>query len=77
LSKKKLKLAQISIAHFLDSDETNKKLYQQNSPKSLLWATQGIQWSKIAFNKLESRFVRNPLEKEQYSYFQFRGFEKF
>ena len=43
LEKKNLKPHYVYIAHFVDFYETNKKVYESNLPRSLLWATEGIQ----------------------------------
>jgi hypothetical protein len=41
----------VSIAHFVDFDETNKKVIEGNLPGSLLGDTGGTQRSKIAQNR--------------------------
>ena len=46
--KKKIELHQLSMAHFVDFDEINKKVIEGNLPGSLLWDTGGTQRSKIA-----------------------------
>jgi len=47
LKKKNLKPHYVYIAHFVDLDETNKKVYEGHLSRSLLWATEGAQGTVI------------------------------
>jgi hypothetical protein len=49
--KQNLELHQLSIANFVDLNETNKKVIEGNLPRSLLGDIRSTQRSKIALKK--------------------------
>ena len=41
----------VSITHFVDVNEINKKVYEGNPPRSLIWDEEVAQGSRIALNR--------------------------